>query len=92
MTRTLLMVITLLVGCATGAVVREVVAPARAQGQAGPSYEYRAVYVQEDFDAVGKRQQVLTKYGQEGWRLAAAEGISNGNTRVLYFERQLPAH
>jgi hypothetical protein len=83
MTRTVLMVITLLVGCATGAVVREVVAPARAQGQTGPSYELAVVWSKDapDYKTV---EQVLARYGQQGWRLVTV--VPPGH---LYFERQL---
>jgi hypothetical protein len=86
MTRTILTVVTLLVGCATGAVVREVVAPARAQGQAGPNYEYDVVWAKNapDFNTA---QQALTRHGQQGWRLVAVSVPGN-----FFFERQLPAH
>lgn len=89
MTRTMLTVITLLVGCATGAVMRDVVAPARAQGQAGPNYEYDAVAV-----VVNTRKEVLAKYGREGWRLVTATHATGvvGDHDVLYLERQAPAH
>jgi hypothetical protein len=90
MTRTMLLVVTLLVGCATGAVVREAVAPARAQGPAGPTYEYHSVFVREDFTETAKRQQVLNNFGRTGWRLVATE--SAGDTyHTLHFERQVPA-
>jgi hypothetical protein len=87
MPRTMLMVITLLVGCATGAVLREVVAPARAQGQAGPNYEYSVVEEQ----GVEIDKQTLSKYGQQGWRLVAVVRDAN-DYRNLYFERQAAPH
>ena len=40
----------LTVGCATGALMRDVIAPARAQGQAGPSYEYDMVAIENMVD------------------------------------------
>jgi hypothetical protein len=89
MTRTMLMVVTLLVGCATGAVMREVVAPARAQGQVGPNYEYEMVEVYDDT----KEKGVLSRYGHEGWRLVSVtrrsgDRTGNPDARELYFERQ----
>lgn len=74
----------LTIGCATGAALRDVVAPARAQGQIGPSYEYDAVWVAD----VTHNKEALTKYGREGWRLAAASQTSVSGTN-LFFERQL---
>jgi hypothetical protein len=76
----------LTIGCATGAVARDVVAPARAQGQVGPNYEYTTAIVKSD----NSDNDVLVKYGQQGWRLVAAAGT--GSWRYLYFERQLGAH
>jgi hypothetical protein len=74
----------LAVGCATGAVMRDVVAPARAQGQAGANYEYDVVAVAHNID---DDKQALAKYGHEGWRLVAT--TDDGHYRRLYFERQL---
>ena len=73
----------LTVGSATGAVMRDVVAPARAQGQTGPSYEYDTVSVS---DNIRPDKQTLAKYGREGWRLVTA--TQDGPWRQLYFERQ----
>ena len=73
------------IGCATGALVHDVIAPARAQGQAGPNYEYDAVHVANSLD---NDRAALAKYGQQGWRLVAA--TQDGPSRQLYFERQLP--
>ena len=64
--------------------VRDVVAPARAQGQAGPSYEYDVVVPRGVDDA----KAVTAKYGAQGWRLVAATASNYRDT--LYFERQLP--
>jgi hypothetical protein len=89
MTRTMLMVMTLLVGCATGAVVREVVAPARAQGQVGPNYEYQSVDLTNP--AAQEINGITAKFGAQGFRLAAA--LPRGDHwATLIFERQLPAH
>jgi hypothetical protein len=74
----------LAVGCATGGVVRDIVVPARAQGQRGPTYEYW----QADNNA-----GVLEKAGREGWHLAAAVPVTADGVTVstrLFFERQLP--
>ena len=84
MKRTLGAAVLFLVGCAGGVAARDIVAPARAQGQSGPSYEYDAVTVAND---VSNDKEILTKYGREGWRLAAA--TQNGPFRNLYFERQV---
>jgi hypothetical protein len=75
-----------LVGCAAGISARDVVAPARAQGQSGPSYEYDAVAVANGPE---NDKEVLRKYGAQGWRLVAA--TQNGPWRMLYLERQLAA-
>jgi hypothetical protein len=88
MKRSILVLLALTAGCATGVVARDVlVVPARAQGQTGPSYEY-AVDAVVGSDGLEKRRQVLSRYGREGWRLAATTHES-GNS-YLYFERPLP--
>ncbi len=79
------LVVALLVGCATGATVREMVAPARAQGQTGPSYEYEAVDVSNPHAEAVKA--VAQQYGAQGWRLTAA--MPRGSVQaILIFERQ----
>jgi hypothetical protein len=78
----------LMVGCATGAAVRDLVAPARAQGQAGPSYQYEVV---DSSSSSEEDKQILSKYGREGWRLVAVT-MKASERRFLYFERPLPAH
>jgi hypothetical protein len=89
MTRTMLMLMTLLVGCATGVAVRELVVPARAQGQTASSYGYQTVRV----DPSGSNDDVLAKFGRQGWHLVtAAPAGPNASSHVLYFDRQLPAH
>ena len=82
----------LCVGCATGVAVRDVIVPARAQGQTGPNYEYDAVVVLESYwENVEKRKEVLSKYGHEGWRLVSANAVGGASlATALYFERQLP--
>jgi hypothetical protein len=82
MKRSIPVLLALTVGCATGVVVRDVVAPVRAQGQAGPNYEYDVVKVESE------DKEVLLKYGRQGWRLAAAFSVGSGH--YLYLERQLP--
>lgn len=71
----------LCVGCATGVAVRDLVVPARAQGQTGPSYEYDLVNT--DTFSAQKRKQVLVRYGREGWRLA---GVAYSGVELI-FER-----
>jgi hypothetical protein len=85
MKRTLGLAGMLLAGCAVGVAARDVVPPARAQGQTGPSYEYNVLTVANGTE---NDNEVLRKYGHEGWRLAAA--TQNGPFRTLYLERQMP--
>jgi hypothetical protein len=73
----------LLVGCVTGAGVRELVVPARAQGQTGPSYEFDVV---ETTNSQEDDKRDLTRYGKEGWRLVAV--LPYGSYHRLYLERQ----
>jgi hypothetical protein len=73
-------------GCLAGGIAKDVIAPARAQGQVGPSYEYDVVSVANDRS---NDKEVLQKYGAAGWRLAAA--TQDGPWRTLYLERQLAA-
>jgi hypothetical protein len=87
MKRSIPVLLALTIGCATGAAVRDIVAPARAQGQAGPNYEYDVVQV-IDGDNASRRKEVLSKYSREGWRLVGVT-TERGN-HSLYFERQLP--
>ena len=83
MKRVLPILLALAVGCAAGSTMRDVIVPARAQTQLGPTYEYWSVRNKDD---------VLAKAGREGWRLAGvvplqADGTTVGST--LIFERQL---
>jgi hypothetical protein len=83
MRRIVIPTLMLLIGCATGAVVREVVVPARAQGQTGPNYEYDVAEARSGLDA---KKQLVSQYGQQGWRLVTASYTPSGT--FLYFERQ----
>ena len=74
----------LTIGCATGAVMRDVVAPARAEGQTGASYEYD---VAVPGGSIEDCKKVLAQYGRQGWRLSAVHTASL--TTAFFFERQL---
>jgi hypothetical protein len=79
------------VGCATGAAVREIVVPARAQGQAPFIYQYSTFNLQDLGLAGGspeEREAILNRYGQQGWRVAAATTIVTGT--LIIFERAIP--
>jgi hypothetical protein len=72
----------LAVGCAAGSTMRDIIVPARAQAQPGPSYEYWTV---------DNKPDVLAKAGREGWRLAGVIPLVSDGTTVgstLIFERQ----
>jgi hypothetical protein len=76
----------LMLGCATGVAMRDLVVPARAQNQVGPTYEYSTVELKEydksDID------HATTQFAKEGWRLAST--IQRSDIRgYLIFERQL---
>lgn len=85
MRKTLGIPLALLIGCATGVSVRDLVVPARAAGQTGPNYEYDVL---RDGDGADAQKYLLAKYGREGWRLVSA--TQNGSYTYLYVERQLP--
>jgi hypothetical protein len=87
MKRSIPALLALTIGCATGAAVRDIIVPARAQGQVGPNFEYDVVQV-IDGDNASVRKQLLSKYGHEGWRLVGV--TDNRGNHSLYFERQLP--
>ena len=74
----------LMIGCVTGAAVRDIVAPVRAQGQTGPNYQYDVVHV---MNSAQNDKEALAKYGAQGWRLVATAGDTIH--RNLYFERQV---
>lgn len=62
---------------------RDIIVPARAQSQAGPSYEY---------GTIDNESGVLNKAGRQGWRLAGSVPLLRDGTTVgatLFFERQL---
>jgi len=73
-----LALITLLVGCATGAIARDVLVPARAAGN-GVSYSYKILKAPDLVD-MGRKQNselkefeatevALNELGHNGWRL-----------------------
>jgi hypothetical protein len=73
------LVAALLVGCATGAVLRDVVLPARAQGNV-TTYAYKS-YPHRDLVELGRQadpnlkemdalDRGLTELGRRGWRIA----------------------
>jgi hypothetical protein len=74
---TLLLV--LFTGRAAGPVEPGFVAPARAQGQAGPNFEYEAVEVANSGD---NDRKALAQFGRERWRPVSR--------RTLYSERRAP--
>jgi hypothetical protein len=75
----------LMIGCATGATVRDLVVPARAQNQLGPVFEYSTVklfnYNKADID------NALTQYSTQGWRLSATHQQTDF-AGYLIFERE----
>ena len=78
----------LMIGCSLGVAVRDLVVPARAQGQAGPVYEYHSTRLNNDeiFRDPGGLDSVLNQHGRQGFRLAGV--ISLGSyTTMLAFER-----
>ena len=79
--------VALVIGCATGAAIDNLIVPARAAP--GPSYEYFTVDVQATLGMTGgsaeDQTQILNQYGAEGWRLVGSLGAK------LYFERERPA-
>ena len=77
----------LIVGCATGAAVDNLIVPARAAP--GASYEYQVIDVQASFGMTGgsaeKQAAALNKYGAEGWHVVGALG------NKIYLEREIGA-
>jgi hypothetical protein len=75
----------LVVGCATGAAVDNIIVPARAAP--GASYEYQVVDVQASFGMTGgsaeKQAELLNRYGAEGWHVVGSLGAK------LYLEREI---
>lgn len=73
----------LVVGCATGAVLDDIIVPARAGN--GPGFEYTVIDVQATFGLTGgsakKQQDLLNQYGVAGWRVVGSLG------NKLYFMR-----
>ena len=81
MKRAIPLLLALAIGCATGSVVRDVIAPARAQGQTGLCYAYQVVNAGND---PVEQQRVLSQYGKQGWRLTTM-GVT-GFRMLMYFE------
>jgi len=88
MNRGIAFAVVLMIGCASGVSVRDLVVPARAQNQIGPTYQYSSIHVLFSNDDI---QRALDKYADQGWRLSNA--VSAGSSIDLIFERQvsLPA-
>ena len=78
--------LSLVVGCVAGAGIRNVIVPARAAGAPSAVFEYRTVDLQATFGIsagdAAKNDELLNRFGREGWRLAGSLG------RFHYFERQ----
>ncbi|WP_394844902.1 DUF4177 domain-containing protein [Pendulispora brunnea] len=86
MKRGLIFGIVMMIGCATGVSVRDLVVPARAQNQTGPSYQYSAFYILNSSNE--QVQAALDKYAAQGWRLS--NSFHSGCCGVqLIFERQV---
>ena len=79
--------VVLMLGCATGAVMRDLVVPARAQNQVGPNYEYVSVKVEGPYEQA-EIDKATSEHGKQGWRLASAFARSASVT-FLIFERQI---
>ncbi|MFO7566304.1 MAG: hypothetical protein R6X02_26915 [Enhygromyxa sp.] len=77
--------VALVVGCATGAAIDNLVVPARAAP--GATYDYEVLDIQASFGIAGgnaeQQAAVLKKYGAEGWRVVGALG------NKVYLEREL---
>ena len=75
----------LIIGCAAGAAVDNLIVPARAAP--GPSYEYVVIDVQASFGMTGgnatDHTAALNKYGAEGWHVVGALG------NKIYMQREL---
>lgn len=75
----------LVIGCATGAAVDNLVVPARAAP--GPSYEYVVINAQAEFGLTGgsadKQQEALNRYGAEGWHIVGSLGT------MIYLQREV---
>jgi hypothetical protein len=62
----------LVIGCATGVAVRDIVVPARAQNVAGPVYEYRVTNL--GWSNAQAAEEQFNAFGRQGWRVAAQTG------------------
>lgn len=73
-----------ILGCASGAMVRELVVPARAQGQSPVVHQYKVVDNRDvSLDNGAAFGAVLNQFGQAGWHLHSVVGS------YLIFERAL---
>src|SRR5262245_2972492 len=83
----LIALVALLAGCFLGATARDLVVPARAHNDAPINYEYVVLsdgpgYSKEKF------QEILNRYGQEGWH---AVSVSNAWTVLERASAAAPA-
>ena len=78
------------IGCVTGMAARNVLVPARAADEKGPTYAYEAVNMQEAFGLTGgsaeDHKELLNRFGSQGWRYAGSAGP------FIYLERKIPAN
>jgi hypothetical protein len=88
--------IVLIVGCATGAAVRDLVVPApaaavttRPPDQIGSTYEYSTTLLRNIHFGGNGVQTTLNQYAKTGWRLANTISVSEGMGAYLIFERQI---
>jgi hypothetical protein len=75
----------LVIGCATGAAIDNLIVPARAAP--GASYDYVVLDVQASFGMTGgsadDQTAALKKYGAEGWHVVGTLG------NKVYLEREI---
>ncbi len=83
MKSTIMLALGLMVGCAAGVAVKDIVVPARAANQGGPVYEYKVVNL--GWSSAEEAQNLLNRFGHEGWRVAAEAGA------YVTFERSYAA-
>jgi hypothetical protein len=76
----------LMIGCAAGVALKDLVVPAHAQ-PGGPSYEYKVIKSTWVPDA-DYYENAANQFGKEGWRFAFA--IQRGDYTLLTFERPKP--
>jgi hypothetical protein len=80
------MTLTLLVGCATGVALRDLVVPARAQNAVSPNFEFTTLRIDTGWTGPDAAQidQTLNQYGRQGFHLVGVYVF--GDTRFV-FER-----